>query len=261
MGFGRVDGFHYQLAVGTASGCRVGAKGGVGRVGLNQNVGLGERVAGVTGPCIVQRVGNHACADRIEFDVAVAAQKIVFTVDQAGFVASFPKCAGAPVAIVDVADIAAPEGLHDPDNHAGLRWGDQQVHMVGHQHVGMNLAATLEHDLVHFPQVAEIVAGLKETGLAVVAALYDVLGDSGKVEPWSAWHGQTPMCGVLTMASGVGVVCKRTAPEDAGKVHSDPCSAVPLLFPFDLAPRTSCSIGTDDEITDSHKVSSYRAGC
>ncbi len=61
--------------------------------------------------------------------------------------------------------------------------------MVGHQDVGMHAAAFAVGDLAKFGQVAHIVDFGKETRLAVIAALDDVLRYLGQVESWQARHG------------------------------------------------------------------------
>lgn len=45
-GFRSINGFHYQLTVDTAAGCRVAVEGGAGRVELNQHAGLAKALRG-----------------------------------------------------------------------------------------------------------------------------------------------------------------------------------------------------------------------
>ena len=47
--------------------------------------------------------------------------------------------------------------------------------MVGHQHVGMDRAAFVQGNLFEVAQIASIIVGREEAGLAVVAALDYVL--------------------------------------------------------------------------------------
>src|SRR5690606_18964885 len=139
--FVRVQPGDDQRAVG-GSACRVvGAERAVTRVGLDQRVGRAARVGGVARPRVIRRIGHHPGAHRVELDVPVAPQQVVVAVDQAGLVAAFPQGAGAAVAVVDVADVAPAEGLHEARQRRGLLRGQQQVHVVGHQHVRMHMAA------------------------------------------------------------------------------------------------------------------------
>jgi hypothetical protein len=50
-------------------------------MGCDQRVGSAERVAGVAGPGIVGRVGDHPCANGIELDVTQALQEVCFGID------------------------------------------------------------------------------------------------------------------------------------------------------------------------------------
>ncbi len=67
------------------------------------------RVCCIARPDVAAGLADHARTDRIEFDVAVAAQQVIVGLHRAGLEAAFPKRAGAAVAIVDVADVATPQ--------------------------------------------------------------------------------------------------------------------------------------------------------
>ena len=55
---------------------------------------------------------RHARADGIVRDMK-AVQQATFVVDEAGFVASFPQRCGTAGTDVEIADVAAPEFLHE----------------------------------------------------------------------------------------------------------------------------------------------------
>ena len=154
-----------------------------------QRIGLAKCQCTVAGPAVVARVGDHRGAQRIEFDVAVAVHQVVAITDQAGLVAALPQRARAVVGDVDIADIAPPEGLHGTGDRAGALWHEQQVHMVGHQRVGMDHAALAPCHVAQFAAIAEVVGVGEETGLAVVAALDDVLRNTGKIDAQWTGHG------------------------------------------------------------------------
>jgi hypothetical protein len=63
------------------------------------------------------------------------------------------------------------------------------MHMVGHQHIGMNKTAMLEGRITQVLQVAAIVLFLKKTWLPVIATLYDMLRKAGYIEARLARHG------------------------------------------------------------------------
>ena len=149
---------------------------------LRQRVGLAESVAGMARPRIVRRIGRHAGAHRVEFDVAVAAEQIDFILHGARFVAAFPQGAGATVLTVDIAHIAAAERLHRRWHRSGLLAGEQQVHMVGHRHIGMHGNSELERKFVQILQVGCPVDVGKEAWLPAISPLHDMLGDAGEIQ-------------------------------------------------------------------------------
>jgi hypothetical protein len=78
------------------------------------------------------------------------------------------------MAIVHLPHVATPQRLHHPPSITRRTWRGQQVHMVGHQHAGMDRAVQIERDLAQVGEVmAAIVVG-EEAGLSVDAALHDV---------------------------------------------------------------------------------------
>ena len=148
----------------------------------------------VAGPAVVARMGDHCGAQWIEFDVAVAVHEVVAIADQARLVAAFPQRAAAVVRVVDVADIPPSERLQGARHGIGLLRREQQVDMVGHQYVGVHRAALAQCDLAQGRAIAEVVRLREEAGLAVIAALDDMLRDAGKVDASWARHGGGLRC-------------------------------------------------------------------
>ena len=83
---------------------------------------------------------GFASPDLLEF-MTDARQKVGFSVDQRGFVTAFPQGASALVAVVVVLDVVPPQHLHGSGQALLLMRCDQQMNMVSHQHIGMNIAA------------------------------------------------------------------------------------------------------------------------
>ena len=79
------------------------------RVRADQRVGRALRVCCVARPGVVAGLADPARMDRIEFDVAAAARRVILAVHWAGLEAAFPTGAGAAVAIMDVADVATAQ--------------------------------------------------------------------------------------------------------------------------------------------------------
>jgi hypothetical protein len=73
-------------------------------------------------------------------------------------------------------------------NAIGLAWRDQQVDMVGHQHIGMDCTAVFLRRFAQTFQVEAQVLVRKEGRLTVIATLDDMLREPRHIEPWFACH-------------------------------------------------------------------------
>jgi hypothetical protein len=92
------------------------------------------------------------------------------------------------VPTVELADVLAPELLHEPANAAGVGGRGQQMDVVVHEHVRVRLAAGGPQRVVQEVAVARAVSVVENAGQAVVAALHDMLRDARKVETGEAGH-------------------------------------------------------------------------
>ena len=144
--------------------------------------------SGATGPWAQRRIIDHASAHGVKVDISSASKEVVGICDQAGFVASFPKRAGTPVARVELADNVAAQHLHHSAHRANFRRRDQQAHVVVHQHVRMQFDIGDGQLLAQQFQVVDAVNVVQEARQAVVAALHDVLRNSGQVQARLAGH-------------------------------------------------------------------------
>jgi len=100
-----------------------------------QCVHLPQRVAAIAAPPIVRRLVDHACANRVELDLALAGQQIFVGLHQRGFVPAVPERAGASIRFVEVLNVAPPECHDESDHGLARRRREQQMHMIGHQHI------------------------------------------------------------------------------------------------------------------------------
>lgn len=154
----------------------------------NSLVCLPQAVVPVARPFVLAGIIDHAGAQGVEFDVAHAGQQVGVSLDEAGFVAAFPQAAGAFVVAVDVLDVAAANGLHEP-GYAVLGFRRyQQMNVVGHEHVGMNGAVPIGSRFLEPMEVAVIILLGEETGLSINAALDDMLGQSGQFDAGATGH-------------------------------------------------------------------------
>lgn len=106
----------------------------------NDSVSTASGIDTIAGPSIVTRRGDHTRTDRIELDITHAGEQIVITRDQASFVASFPKRAAFPVRMVHIHNVVTADMLDQSADGFGILRGDHQVDMIGHQHVGVDVA-------------------------------------------------------------------------------------------------------------------------
>ena len=64
------------------------------------------------------------------------------SIDQRGLVAAVPQGAGALVGAIDVRHIAAGQGNDEVRYALGILRREEQVYMVGHQHIGVQGASS-----------------------------------------------------------------------------------------------------------------------
>ena len=185
----RVDGCHHHRPVVALACSWIGGQIFVDWVRCQHGIVVAESECVMARPAVAAWIVDHRCAQWVEFDIAVALQEIVAIFDQTGFVAAFPQCPAAVVGVVEVADIASAQRLQSARDRAGSLRCEQQVDVIGHQHVSMYRAALAQCHFAQSGAIAEVVRVREETRLAVVAALHDVLGDAGKVGAERTWHG------------------------------------------------------------------------
>ena len=92
----------------------------------------------VAGPGVIRRRLSQAGAHRVEVDVNHAGQQVALGLDQRRSVAPFPQSAAAAMAVVEIAHIAAANGLHHPGHAVRCVGRNQQMKVIAHQHVSMN---------------------------------------------------------------------------------------------------------------------------
>jgi len=70
----------------------------------------------------------------------------------------------------------------------GTFGSDKQVHVICHQHVGMDDTSVLRGGVSQPPKVSSVVILAKEDGFPAVAALYDMGGNARQIESGLAGH-------------------------------------------------------------------------
>lgn len=140
---------------------------------------LGTAVGRAAGPAIGCGIIDHPCAYRVEVDVAVASEHVLLAVDQTGFVTTFPQRAGTSMAGIEQSHVLTAKLVHHAGNAAFAWWCDQHMDVVVHENVGMQSALTAQQRFSQQGQVSASVGIVKEAGQPVVAALDDVLWNTG----------------------------------------------------------------------------------
>jgi hypothetical protein len=129
---------------------------------------------------------NHLCPYRVEFDVALTGKQVRLGIDQAGAEAPLPQSACTLIGMVDVLHIALSDTLHQARWAIGTLGRQQQMHVIGHQHIGVQAYPYLLTEALQESEIVRIVGVGKETGSAVMPALDDVEGNTGKFQARTA---------------------------------------------------------------------------
>ena len=114
--------------------------------------------------------------------------QIGFGLHDTGFVTAFPQAAGAAVEAVDVLHVATTDGLHEARGGCGFSGGHQEVHVVGHEDVGVDGTAPIASRLFEPVEVAVVVLFSEKAGLAIDAALDDVQRGFGELDAGATGH-------------------------------------------------------------------------
>ncbi len=147
---------------------------------------LTQPIAAVAAPAVVRRPIDHARTHRVQFDLALAGQQILIGPHLRGFVAAVPQRPGAAVAAIDVLHVAATQRHDEAVHRLRRQWREQQVHMVGHQHIRVQFTARGFQRLTEPVPIAQVVVLAEEARIAVVPALHDVQRYVGEMDSWAA---------------------------------------------------------------------------
>ena len=89
---------------------------------------------------------------------------------------------------VDPPRIAAVQRCQRPAQPVGIGWYEDQMHMIGHEHVRPDLDASRTAMRTEQLAIEGIIAVFEEGLSAAVAALRDMMGKAGKYGPCQARH-------------------------------------------------------------------------
>jgi hypothetical protein len=158
------------------------------RVWGDESVGAPPCVVPVARPCVILRLRHDVRAHGVEVDVGHARQQITIGLNERGAVAPFPQRAGARVHFVEHLHIAAADCLHHLGQTLICLWREQQMQVIAHQHIGVDVdlvhAALLEQQIEH----ALVISNSAKNVLPVVAPQDDVVRVAGDGETREASH-------------------------------------------------------------------------
>jgi hypothetical protein len=150
---------------------------------------MSEGHAAMARPPIAGRVLDQARPHRIRLDVALRVDEVALALHQRSAVSPLPQRAGAAIHAIDVRHEVPPDGLDGAGDALRRPAGGQDVHVVGHQDVGVHRNIVLARGFAEAAQEVATVRVREEDVLAVVAAHDDVLRDAGDEEPLEPCHG------------------------------------------------------------------------
>ena len=175
-------------AVGALARLRVRPEPHIGLMLADERIASAQGVAGVAGPRMVLRSRDHPGPQGVGLDVAIAGHHVALGIHDGRLEPALPQRPRAAPYPVDAANVAAPQRLHQPTDPVVSRRSDQQVHMVGHQHICVQGAALLCQSPADLGQEEAAVAVVEEDRLPIVAALDDVVGLAGEHQARGAGH-------------------------------------------------------------------------
>jgi hypothetical protein len=89
---------------------------------------------------------------------------------------------------LETAHVVALEGLHQPRQRARLAWCQQQMHVVAHQHIGMQPASEAQPCVALAWQVSLAILIVQKARQPVVSTLHHVLRNAGEIETWRSGY-------------------------------------------------------------------------
>ncbi len=151
----------------------------------------GKRLVSEIGPVTAVGVSgglsDHACAHRVEMNVADQGESVSIPIDEEGLETALEQVARAFAPRIDMARIAEGEILHAGGQGLLARL-ECEVHMIGHQAEGMNtVAEATDAILDQFIEPCAVFGG-EENVLTGVTSQDDVVETTGHVQAGFASH-------------------------------------------------------------------------
>ena len=133
-------------------------------------------------------MADHPGAHWIALDVTVADEQIAFGLDKIGKEASFPERTAPRVNPIEILNIRLTQKFHHLRDPARLSRRREQVDVVRHQHIGVDVDFLFPRNRREPIQIPDTVLIGPEAWAAIVATLDDVEGESGDLNAWATRH-------------------------------------------------------------------------
>lgn len=101
-------------------------------MGRNKSRIFAKSVGSVAAP--VPGCGHYGSSDGVQFYIALTLERVAIGVNQTGPIATFPQCAGAPMAIIEVMGVGPSERLHHQTDAVRAGGCSEEMDMIGHEH-------------------------------------------------------------------------------------------------------------------------------
>jgi hypothetical protein len=111
-------------------------------------------------------------------------------VHEAGPKPAFPKRSGTLVPPIKVLDIVLPETTHEHAGTVTATGRQQQMHVVGHQHVGVDVTGGTVRVTLQERQIHQVVGLTGKAKVAIVSTLDEMKWYGGEYQTWMSCHGR-----------------------------------------------------------------------
>lgn len=131
---------------------------------------------------------DQAGPNGIQFNVPVAREQVPLSIDRRRAISPFPQRARATVFAVKVRHVTSSYGLHDSRDPTFIVWSHQEMHVVRHQHIRVNLTVVMMAGVREAVTEDETIVVGVENRATIVAALDYVRGLFRDEEPRLTRH-------------------------------------------------------------------------
>ena len=145
---------------------------------------IAQPIGSITRPGVVLRSFNHSGPKRIEFDIALANQKVILRINHARFEAALPQGPAPSVRTVEVANILPAERLHHARYAIGCFRRNQEMNVIGHEDPGVDGDPALSGVFLEPIGVSREIFVGTEAYLTIVPTLDDMRGNAWQANPW-----------------------------------------------------------------------------